>query len=76
VAALVEENGRTVIYTALDPKTGKPSAPVEVTVGISDGVNAEILSGLEKGAVYYYSYYDTLEMSTDAEASKYSFKMS
>lgn len=75
VAALDEQGGRTVIYTALDPETGEPASPTEVTVGISDGVNAEVLSGLENGAVYYYSYYDTLELSTDVVEGKYSFKM-
>ena len=73
VAALTEDGGRTVVYTALDPESGKPTAPVEVTIGISDGVTAELLAGLESGAAYYYSYYDTLELSTDVETEKYSF---
>lgn len=73
VAALVEDGGRTLVYTALDAETGEPSAPVEVTVGVSDGITAELLSGLESGAAYYYSYYDTLELSTEAETDKYSF---
>lgn len=73
VAALVENSGRTVVYTALDAETGEPSAPVEVTIGISDGVTAELLSGLKSGETYYYRYYDTLELSTDVETEKYSF---
>lgn len=73
VAALVEDAGRTVVYTALDPETGDPSEPVEVTIGISDGVTAEVLSGLKSGSKYYYSYYDTLELSTEVETEKYSF---
>ena len=73
VAALVEEGGRTVVYTALDPETGEPCSPVEVTTGVSDGITAEILSGMESADVFYYSYYDTLELSTDVEEEKYSF---
>jgi len=72
-AALVEDGSRTVVHTALDPETGEPSAPVEVTTGVSDGILVEILSGLEDGEVYYYSYYDTLELSTEVETDKYSF---
>lgn len=73
VAALVEEGARTVVYTALDEENGEPTSPVEVTVGVSDGINAELLSGLDSGAVYYYSYYDTLELSTEVKSSGFSF---
>ena len=66
VAALGEQGGRTVVYTALDEE-GKPADPVPVTIGISDGVTAEILSGLEAGDAYYYSYYDVLEEDTGVE---------
>lgn len=61
VAALVEEGARTLVYTALDEKTGKPANPVPVTLGLSDGINVEILEGLQIGDSYCYSYYDTLE---------------
>lgn len=70
VEALVEEGARTVVYTALDEKTGQPADPVEVEVGLSDGETAEILSGLKLGDTYYYSYYDTLELDTKAEAKQ------
>lgn len=73
VAALVEDGGKTVVYTALDKKTGEPSAPVEVTIGISDGENVEILSGLKSGDSVYYYYYDTLEESDAVETDR--FKM-
>ncbi len=66
VVALVEQGARTVVYTALDEE-GVPTNPVPVTVGISDGINAEILSGLEVGDTYYYSYYDVLEEDTGVE---------
>lgn len=67
VMALAEQGARTVVYTALDEKTGEPANPVEVTVGLSDGKTAEILSGLEVGDSYYYSYYDVVEEDTGVE---------
>ena len=67
IAALAEEGSRTVVYTALDEKTGEPIDPVTVTIGISDDLTAEILSGLEVGDTYYYSYYDVLEEDTGVE---------
>ncbi len=67
VAAVNEAEGKTLVYTALDEKTGEPCSPVEVELGISDGTKAEVLSGLEKGQSCYYSYYDTLELSTEAK---------
>ena len=73
VAALVEDGGKTVVYTALDKKTGEPAAPVEVTTGISDGENVEILSGLKSGDSVYYYYYDTPEESDAVETDR--FKM-
>ena len=66
VVALAEQGARTVVYTALD-EDGNPSAPVPVTVGISDGITAEILEGLAAGDTYYYSYYDVLEEDTGVE---------
>lgn len=66
VMALAEQGARTVVYTALD-EDGNPSNPVPVTIGISDGINAEILDGLKAGDTYYYSYYDVLEEDTGVE---------
>ena len=67
VMVLAEQGNQTVVFTALDEKTGEPSKPVPVTVGISDGINAEILEGLNLGDRYYYSYYDVLEEDTGVE---------
>lgn len=68
VAALVEDKAETLVYTALDKNTGEPCDPVKVVTGVSDGENAEILSGMQNGDTFYYSYYDTLELSTTASA--------
>lgn len=73
VAALVEKGAETVVYTAYDESTGQLLEPVSVIVGVSDGINAEILSGLNEGDIFYYAYYDTLELSTDVEKESFSF---
>ena len=73
VKALDQQGARTVVYTALDSETGEPAAPVEVTTGLSDGENVEILTGLQLGDSFYYSYYDTLELDTNAEVSRFTF---
>lgn len=66
VIALVEEGTQTLVYTTLD-KEGNPANPVPVTIGISDGLTAEILEGLNLGDTYYYTYYDVLEEDTGVE---------
>jgi len=71
-SALVQQGAKTLVYTALNDK-GEPTAAVEVTTGVTDGENVEILSGLELGQKVYYSYYDTVELDHSAEAEKYSF---
>ncbi len=73
LAALDDLGAKTVVYTARDEKTGQPASPVEVETGISDGAYVEILSGLEEGDTVYYSYYDTLELDTSAEAERFTF---
>lgn len=69
-AALSEDGAKTIVYTALDQKTGEPANPVEVTTGLSDGETVEILSGLQSGDSVYYYYYDTLEESDAVETDR------
>lgn len=64
VAALVDTGTQTLLYTGYDEETGELLNPIAVTIGLSDGENAQILSGLNAGDTYYYAYYDTLEIST------------
>lgn len=73
VAALVDDGAKTVVYTAQAKETGEPTSPVVVEVGVSDGEYAEVLSGLTSGDPYYYTYYDTLELSTAVESSGFGF---
>lgn len=64
VAALAESGSDTVVYTK---RSGDNlSAPVSVTTGVSDGEFVEILSGLEEGDSFFYSYYDTPEIDNVA----------
>ena len=62
-SALVEEGTKTLVYTGYDEENECLTSPVEVTTGVSDGENVQILDGLAEGDSYYYAYYDTLEIS-------------
>lgn len=73
VAALRDEGGKTLVYTGKDKKTGEPVNPVEVTTGLSDGENVEILSGIDSGTTVYYSYYDTVTESDAVETERSMF---
>lgn len=68
VAALGEDGDDTIVYTEYDEENGLRN-PVTVTVGVSDGENAEILSGLNQGETCYYSYYDTYVRSDSRKQS-------
>ena len=61
--ALVEQGNQTVVYTGYDEENGTLLNPVAVKTGCSDGETVEILEGLVNGQIYYYAYYDTLEIS-------------
>ena len=56
-AALQDSGSKTYVYTALDRSGTAPAGPMEVTVGVSDGETAQILSGLEEGQTVWYFYY-------------------
>jgi len=71
VAALIEQDAKTVVYTALDEKTGAPAQPVAVKTGVSDGASVEIVSGLNIGDRVYYAYYDTLELNHSVEDTRF-----
>ena len=62
-AALVEDDGKTYVYTAYDAKSDTLSGLVEVETGASDGELVEILSGLDIGDTFYYRYADTVTYS-------------
>lgn len=60
VAALYEMADGVYVYTGYDAKNDELIDPVAVTTGLSDGTQAELLSGLTLGESYYYRYADTL----------------
>lgn len=68
VDALVEVGSKTYVYTGYDEKNDTLTGMVEVTLGVSDGIQVEVLSGLEVGDAYWYSYYDTLEIDSSVES--------
>ena len=53
VEAIQTEDGKSIVYTALDEQ-GLPSAPKEVETGLSTSSQVEIVSGLEEGDTVYY----------------------
>lgn len=59
-AALVEDRGKTYVYTTYDEKTDSLGGMTEVETGMSDGERVEIRSGLQAGDAYYYRYADTV----------------
>ena len=73
VEALVDEGSRTLVYTGYDEKNGELTNPVEVSLGNSDGIHAEVLSGLSVDDVFWYSYYDTLEIDHGVEDPMFGF---
>lgn len=73
--ALVEKEGKTVVYTAYDDKEDCLIRPVEVKVGASDGETVQILSGIAAGETYYYAYYDTLEISNTPDFGNQMFRL-
>ena len=61
LAAINEDSGGIYVYTAYDSGRKELTDPVEVTTGLSDGTNVEIIFGLSEGDTCYYSYADTLK---------------
>ena len=59
-AALVEQDGKTYVYTSFDEAKDELGGLAEVETGIADGTNAEVTSGLEEGQPYYYRYAGTV----------------
>ena len=66
VEALCDIGNETVIYTKYNKGNETLEKPVTVTVGASDGQVAEIVSGLDEGEEFYYSYYDEYQSSDDS----------
>ena len=63
LAAVQEDADGIYVCTGYDKGSDEPAKPVEITTGLSDGENVEVLSGLTEGDTVYYRYADTLEYS-------------
>lgn len=63
IAAVQEDADGIYVCTGYDKGSDEPAKPVEITTGLSDGENVEVLSGLTKGDTVYYRYADMLEYS-------------
>lgn len=74
VDALTEQDGKTYLYTAYDEKSDTFTGRTEVTTGLSDGQQVQILSGLAEGDSYCYRYLDTVNYSvSSAQTGTFSF---
>jgi len=73
VEALVDDSSGAYVFTGYDEKTDTLINPVSVTLGRSDGIHAEVLSGLSEGDTFWYSYYDTLEIDHSVEDPGFNF---
>ncbi len=69
VAALMESETGTYVYTSYNKEEGTLGTPMNVTTGLSDGTSVEILSGLSAGDTVYYTYDDTVDVSSSSVSS-------
>ena len=74
-AALVEEKSGVYGYTSNYEKTDTFGDLVEVTTGVSDGENVEILSGLEEGSEYWYSCLDVVNYTGTFSSNRGGFSL-
>lgn len=68
-AALVEDGNSVYVYTSYDEESDTFGDLVEVTTGVSDGENVEILSGLDEGSEFYYSYLDVVNYTSSSSST-------
>ena len=59
-AALVEQGGRTYVYTSYLDEEDELGGLTEIRTGLSDGNDVQVLSGLSEGDTVYYRYADSL----------------
>lgn len=59
-AAIVEENGKTWVYTKYDKSKDVLTGLTEITTGMSDGELVQIVDGLNENSTFYYRYADRL----------------
>ena len=62
-AAVVEQQGKSYVYTAYDPKEDRLLGLTEITTGLSDGDMVQVVSGLSDGETFFYKYADSLSIA-------------
>lgn len=65
IAAVMEDAEGYYVYTSYSGE--KLSGIKRVELGVSDGENVEVVSGLSENDTVWYAYYDILEISNKAE---------
>ena len=68
-AALCDEGGTRLVYTALSRDKSELSNPVPIEPGFSDGETLEVLSGLSEGDTVWFKTFDTPEYSVPKSQS-------
>lgn len=62
-AAIVEQQGRSYVYTLYDPKEDQLLGLTEIETGLSDGDMVQVVSGLSAGQPYFFKYADSLSIA-------------
>lgn len=60
-AAIQEDGSRVFVYTSYDAGSDTFGGERDITTGVSDGANVEVLSGLEPGETVYFARASALE---------------
>ena len=69
VASLMESESGVFVYTSYDESKEQFGSPVNVTTGLSDGTNVEILSGIRSGDDVWYAYNDKVNIGSSMVSS-------
>ena len=69
-AALVEQDNKVYVYTEYNKKRDELGGLTEVTTGLADGEQVQILSGLEEGTNVYYRYADHISYTFSKKKNK------
>lgn len=67
--AVIEEGGKSYVYTSIDKKTNVLSGKKEVTTGITDGTTIEIVEGITEGSKIHYTLPEKADSGIDEAMS-------
>ncbi|MCM1157791.1 MAG: HlyD family efflux transporter periplasmic adaptor subunit [Bacteroidales bacterium] len=66
LAAVTDKGDKAYVYTGYDEATGELTGETEITLGLSDANNVEVVSGLTMGDTIYYRIADSQENNGDS----------